>query len=160
LRDIRNRVFGESCETSSQGDISGCVGPSKVAGQRYAYDSANAAPVQGIPLYDHHRSSKSRTRSCGRRQIGPPYFSLRNHHSLRSRIRRAARETNGSIACGSPAQTRSIASVTCSPACRATYSLTASLNNWLRDFLVRRARSSAPRNTSSGMETAVFILLV
>jgi hypothetical protein len=42
-----------------------------------------------------------------------------------------------------------MASVISSEACRATYSLTASLNNWLRDL-----------EYIGGMEMAVFILLV
>jgi hypothetical protein len=67
---------------------------------------------------------------------------------------------NGSGADPTSAQTRSIASVTSSAECRATYSLTASLNNWLRDFPLRRASRSASSNTPLGMETAVFILLV
>jgi hypothetical protein len=66
---------------------------------------------------------------------------------------------NSSAERPNPAQTRSIASVTSSAACRAKYSLTASLNNWLRDFLVRLANRSAPANTSSRMEIAVFIPL-
>src|ERR1035441_107015 len=82
------------------------------------------------------------------------------YHSLRSKMRWAAAATNSSWGFPNSAQTRSMASVTSSVAWRATYSLTASLNNWLRDFFVRRASRSAPSKTSSGMETAVFIPLV
>ena len=39
------------------------------------------------------------------------------------------------------------------------YSFRASLNNWLRDFLLLRASRSAPSKISSGIETAVFIPL-
>src|SRR5437667_10457208 len=50
-----------------------------------------------------------------------------------------------------------MASVTSSGACRARYSLRASLNNWLRDFFVCRAGRSAASNTLSRMEIAVYI---
>lgn len=75
-------------------------------------------------------------------------------------MRRAAKDTKSSAGGGIPAQTRFRVSVTSAGACRATYSLTASLNKRLRDFFVRRASRSALSNTSSGMETAVFIPLV
>ena len=82
----------------------------------------------------------------------------RGYHSLRLSIRRAAADTNLSVGSSTSVQTRFIASVIASGAWRAMYSLTASPYRRLRDFLVRRARRSAPSNTSSGMETAVFIL--
>lgn len=110
----------------------------------------------GRPLDNDDWPSKTGTGSGGSGQIGPPDLTLRNHHSLRSSTRRAADETKSSLGSANPAQTRFMASVTSSGACRATYSLTASVNNWLRDFLVRRASRSAPSNTSSGMEIAVF----
>lgn len=79
------------------------------------------------------------------------------HHSERSNTRLAASATNLSVGCPHSSHDRFIASVISSGAWRAKYSLTASPYNLLRDFFVRRARRSAPWNTSSGMETAVFI---
>src|SRR5208283_762898 len=89
--------------------------------------------------------------------IRPPDFALGNYHSLRSRTRRAAEETNSSFAASSSEQALFIASVTLSGVWRARYSLRASLKRRLRDLLVSRAKRSAPLNTSSGIETAVFI---
>jgi hypothetical protein len=157
LRDVRHRVAREPSEAGRERDVPGRDRPSKVAGQRHAHGSRDPAPVQGIALHNHNWPSKSRTGPRRSGQIGPPDFTLRDHHSLRSRIRRVADETNWSVGYPKSAHTRSMASVTSSGACRATYSLSASLNNWLRDFFVRRASRSAPWNTSSGIETAVFI---
>jgi len=72
-------------------------------------------------------------------------------------MRRAAAEVNSSAGRPNPAQTRFMASVT-SSACRAKYSLTASLNNWLRDFLERpasplRSRKHVVRNRNRGLHT-------
>src|SRR5207244_10476423 len=52
-----------------------------------------------------------------------------------------------------------MASVTLSDVWRARYSFSASLNKRLRDLLVLRARRSAPLKRSSGMDTAVLMLL-
>jgi len=79
------------------------------------------------------------------------------YHSLCSRMRRAANETNSSFRFPNSQYPRSAAAATSPGACRATYSLTASLNNWLRDFPLRRASRSALSTTASGMETAIFI---
>jgi hypothetical protein len=79
---------------------------------------------------------------------------------MRPRMREDAAEMNGSVPPPASAQARFTASVTASRACRARYSLTASLYSWLRDFLVRFARSSAPYKRLFGIESAVFIPLV
>jgi len=80
-----------------------------------------------------------------------------HHHSLRPRTRCAAAAEKRSADGPKAEQARSIASVTSSGAWRATYSRSASLNNWLLDFLARSAKRSAAWNRSSGMDTAVFI---
>jgi hypothetical protein len=103
--------------------------------------------------------SVARSRTRGHGQIRPPNFALRDHHSVFSRMRLAAADTNGSGAASSPrsSQTLFIASVISSGEWRIKYSLRASLNRRLRDRLVRRARRSALLKISSGMDTAVFI---
>ena len=160
LRNVGDGILGQPGYARVKQHISGCVGPLEVAGKRDADRSGNATSVNGVALNDYYGSSESRSRSGRRRQISPPNLALRYHHSARFRRRLDADAVNLS-GCGSTsAQTRSMASVISSDACRATYSLTASLNNWLRDFFVRRASLSATLKISSGMEIAVFILLV
>ena len=91
-------------------------------------------------------------------QVNLPTKSCpRDYHSLRSKARRAADETNGSCTSPISVQALFIASVTFSGAWRAKYSLSASLNKRLPDFLVLRAKCSAASKTSSGIDTAVFI---
>lgn len=157
LGDIRHRVLRKSRNALRKSDVARCVRPPQVACQRRAHGGRDAAAIESVSLNHHYRPPVTRAGSGWRGKVRPPDLTLRDHHSLLSSTRRLAAETNSSVGCPSSAQTRSIASVTSSCACRATYSRTASLNNWLRDFLVRRASRSAPSNTSSGIDTAVFI---
>jgi hypothetical protein len=53
-----------------------------------------------------------------------------------------------------------MAAVISSGSCRARYSFSASLNNWLRDFFMYRASLSAPSKTSAGIEIAVLTQLL
>jgi len=111
-------------------------------------------------MHDDDRPSETGARPGRRWQVRPPDFALGDHHSLRSMMREDAAARNGSVPTPASAQALSMASVTASGACRARYSLTASLYNWLRDFLVRFANRSAPSNTLFAIETAVFILVI
>ena len=65
-----------------------------------------------IALYDHNRSPKAGTGAGWLGEIGPPDIPVRDHHGLRSRIRRAATAANSSHSSPTSLQTRSIASVT------------------------------------------------
>jgi hypothetical protein len=117
------------------------------------------APVEGVPLDDHHRSSKAWLGPGRLGEIRPPDLALRDHHSFVSRTRRETLSTNGCSVSESPtcSATRSRASVTSSGACRATYSRSAALYTSLRDRRERWASRSTLANNSSGTETAVFI---
>lgn len=147
LRNIRHRVFFKSGKPGRKLNIPRRVRPSQIAGKRHACHGSDPAAVQRVSLHNHHRTPKTRAGPGKSWHIGPPDLGLRDHHSFRSKMRRAADETNPSLlslGCPNSAQALSMASVTSSGACRATYSRIASLKSWLRDFLVRRARRSAP----------------
>ncbi len=84
--------------------------------QRDADDRGNAAAVQRIRLDDNHGPPEPGTGACRRGQIRPPDLALRDYHSLLSRARREAGETNSSFASPISAQALFIASVTLSGA--------------------------------------------
>jgi len=160
LRDVRHRVLGQARVGGRKQHVSGSICPAQIAGQRNTDDCGQVAPIQGVALHDDDRSSKTRARSRRRRKAGPPYIAARNHHSACSRTRLLAAATKASLPFLTRSHTRFIASVTSSGAWRATYSLSASLYTWLRDLRARRASRSTSLKTSSGTETAVFILIV
>src|SRR5260370_6868732 len=95
-------------------------GPFEIAGQRNTDCCGEAATIQRIALHDNHWPSETWTGPRRSGQICPPDFALGNYHSLRSRTRRAAEETNSSFAAPSSEQALFIASVTLSGVCRAS----------------------------------------
>jgi hypothetical protein len=163
LRDIRHRILWQSGRSRLQVNVTRHQGPYYIAGKRNANHCGNTAAIESIRLNHKHGPSKPRRRFSRWRQIRPPYLAPRNHHSLRSRTLRPAETANRSSSrfwLPNSAHARLIASVISSGVCRATYSRSASLKIRLRDRFVRLASRSACSNTSSGMETAVFILKV
>lgn len=121
-------------------------------------DGPDRALVEGIGLHDDDGSAEPR-RGTGRiTEVSPRAVALADHHSLDSRIVTVARRTNapGTASSRRAAIEASIASVTSSGACRATYSRSAVPYTSLRDRPSRRARRSARSNTS-GTDTAIFI---
>ena len=158
LRDVRHRFLGKSGRALTKKNVTWRRRPLHVARQGNTDRSRDSTPVQSITLYDQYRSAKSWLRSARFTKIRPPHLSLRDrHHSLRSSVRRAARDTNPSAGSFTSSRTRFIASVTLSGAWRATYSLSAREYTSLRDRFARCARVSARSKMSFGMETAVFI---
>ena len=127
LRGVRNGVLGKPGSARREQHTARRLGPTEIAGQRNADDSAEAAPVQGIVLDDHDRSAEARRGPSGRSEISPPHVTLGNHQSLRSSVSRAAAAVKPSGASPTASQTQSIAAVTSSGACLATYSRTARL---------------------------------
>ena len=111
---------------------------------------------QHLHLFPVHLSA-ARPGAGGCWQVRPPNLTLRDHHSVRSSLRRATQETNSSLSWPTSIIACSIDSVTLSGAWRARYSRKASVKSRLRDLRVRRARRSVPSNRSLGMEIAVFI---
>jgi hypothetical protein len=87
-----------------------------IGGQRNADDGGNAAPIEGVTLHHNDRPAETRARTCWRGEVRPPDLALRDYHSLRSRVRRAAEETNGSFVSPASAHARFMASVTSSGA--------------------------------------------
>jgi hypothetical protein len=158
LRDIRHRFLGKSGRGFRKKNVTRRGRPLHVARQCNTDGSRDSTPVQSITLYDQYGAAKSRLRSAWFTKIRPPHLALRDrHHSLRSSVRRAARDANPSAGSFTSSRTRFIASVTLSGAWRATYSLSAHEYTSLRDRFARCARVSARSKMSSGMETAVFI---
>ena len=93
----------------------------------------------------------------GKKKFGLRTHINKSHHQpTRSSVRLAVAAVNLSGPGSSWAHTRSMAWVISAVAWRAKYSLTASLNNWFRDFPVRRARRSTAWNRSSETDIVVF----
>lgn len=158
LRNVRHRLLGKPGRGLGQKHIARRCCPLHVARQGNTDGSRNSTPVHSITLYDQYRSAKSWLRSAWIAEIRPPHLALRDrHHSLRSSVRRAARDASPSAGSFTSSRTRFIASVTLSGVWRATYSLSAHEYTSLRDRFARCARVSARSKMSSGMETAVFI---
>ena len=134
--------------------------PLQVTGQWNADDRRDSAAIHRIALDDDDRPPEAGTRTTWVWNVCPPNIPLGDHHSLCSKRRLAAAETKSSLAPPTSEQTRSNASVTYSGAWRATYSARARLYTSLRDLRMRSTSCSVASNTRSGMETAVFILLV
>ena len=127
LGDVGDGVLGQTCESWRKPHVSWRVRPAEVTGEWNAHDGRDPAAVQGVSLHNHDRPSESRSGAGWVRELGPPDLALGNYQSLRSKMRRDAVETNESVGWPSLAQTRSMASVTRSGACRATYSARACL---------------------------------
>jgi len=127
LGNVGDGVLGQAGELRGKLDISWRVRPADVAGERNAHDRCNLAAVQGVTLHNHDRASEARSGAGWLREFRPPDLALGNYHALRSKMQRDAVETNESVGWPSLAQTRSMASVTWSGACRATYSVRACL---------------------------------
>src|SRR5207244_131992 len=127
LRRIGHRILPEARGVGGEEHVPGRTCPGQIARQRHTDHRGNPAPIQVISLHDHHGSSEARSRARGFGQIRPPALALRHfYHSLRSRIRRAAAVTNGSVGSFSWSMTWFMASVTSSGACRERYSESAS----------------------------------
>ena len=157
LRCVGHRIIREIGDLRGEEYVSGKVSQSDIGRERNAYHCLDATTVESIALDDDDRPAISGSRSDGDRKVRPPDLSLRDHHSVFSRIRRPAAAENSSLGSPNSSITRLIASVTSSGACRAMYSRKAALNTSLRVRRERRASRSTFSNTSSGMETAVFI---
>lgn len=157
LGHVGNRILRQPRQFCGQCNISWRQCPFQIACQGNADHCCDAAVIESIRLDNGHGPSKPRTRTRWLGQIGPPYLTLGDYHSLFSRTRRAADPTKLSSSPPISAQARFIASVILSGSCRARYSFKASLNKRLRDLFVFRARRSAPSKMSSGIDTAVFI---
>jgi len=127
LGDVGDGVLGQTGESRGKRDVSRRVRPAEVTGEWNAHDGRDPAAVQGVSLYNHDRPSESRSGAGWVRELGPPDPALDDYQSLRSKMRRDAVETNESVGWPSLPQTRSMASVTRSGACRATYSARACL---------------------------------
>ena len=96
LRGVGHRISRKTRRSCGQKHVARRVGPPQVARERHAHRRGEAASIQGVALHDHDRSSKPGARSDGGRKIGPPDLALRDHHSTRSRTRRAAAARNSS----------------------------------------------------------------
>ena len=154
----------EACRASWQQDITWGVGKRQVAGDHGHDCSLNAAAVERVRLDHKHRPPKSgfgATR-CG--QIGPPDFSPLNlvHFYQESFPRDLSWErcNAGSTLAGWREYTSFRRSVMALPCCRLRNSESAVAYNRLLDTRRRRAAASAIRKTSSGTETAVFMIIV
>jgi hypothetical protein len=151
LRDVRHRFLGKPGRALRKKNVTRRRRPLHVAGQGNTDGSGDSTPVQSITLYDQYRSAKSWLRSARFTKIRPPHLSLGDrHHSLRSSVRRAARDANPSAGSFTSSRTRFIASVTLSGTWRATYSLSAHEYTSLRDRFARCARVSARSKMSLG----------
>jgi hypothetical protein len=127
LGRIRHGVSRKPRSACSEKDAPRRIPPAEVARQRNADDRAEAASVERIALNDHDRTAEPRRGPGWRWQIGPPHVAPGNHQSLRSSVSRAAAAAKASCDSPTASQTRSIAAVTSSGACLATYSRTARL---------------------------------
>ena len=96
LRGVGHRISRKTRRPCGQKHVARRVGPPQVARERHAHRGGEAASIQGVALHHHDRSSKPWARSDGGGKIGPPDLALRDHHSTRSRTRRAAAARNSS----------------------------------------------------------------
>jgi hypothetical protein len=112
LGNVCNRILGEAGNTGRKQYISWGISPFDIACKGNTDNRTYSASVKRVSLNNHNRPAKSRARARRIRKICPPNISLRDHHSICSRMRRDAAETNGSDSIPSSAQTLSIASVT------------------------------------------------
>jgi hypothetical protein len=85
-----------------------------------------------------------------------PHLPRGNHHSVRSKRRRAAAATTVLGRSPTSLHTRSIASVTSVGPWRARYSTKAALTNLLRDRPVERTRRSNSLSSLSGIDIAIL----
>lgn len=113
LRDVGDRLLGESCRAWRQRYISGRVAPFQITRQCHADDRRDSTSVERIALDDNDRPSKARARAPRLGKVGPPHVPLGDaHHSVRANTRRPVAAANESMGSPSSASARSIASVT------------------------------------------------
>jgi hypothetical protein len=116
LRHVSYGILRQSRKTRCKMEVPWGQGPFEIAGQRNADNRSNAAPIEGVTLHHNDRPTETRTGACWRREIRPPDLTLRDYHSLRSRVRRAAEDTNTSLVSPASVHARFMASVTSSGA--------------------------------------------
>jgi hypothetical protein len=97
LRYICHRIPGKPCRSCCQDSIAGRIRPDHVAGEGHAHDCCYFASVHGVTLHHHDWSTESGRRPVRKTEICPPHLTLRDHHSVFSRRRRAAVRTNVSL---------------------------------------------------------------
>lgn len=97
LRNIRHGIFRQPGEGGRKGDVPWRGLPTKIAGRRHAHYCRDSTTIESFPLDDDDRPSEPRTRSYRSGQLSPPNLALGDHHSLCSRTRWAAAETNSSF---------------------------------------------------------------
>jgi hypothetical protein len=97
-RHVCHGILRESSRARGQKNISRCVTPLEVTGERNAHDRTDATDIDRVTLNHQYRSPIPRSRSHWLTEIGPPDFALSDHHSVRLKTRRAAsvRKTSGS----------------------------------------------------------------
>ncbi len=69
-------VFFQARRCARQVDITRCLRPFQIAGERHAYDGADTTEIQRIALDDDDRAAVAWSRSDRFTQIGPPNVSL------------------------------------------------------------------------------------
>lgn len=119
--------WGGTCWTSWQHSSTGTVPGISGAVDLDRFTGAAIPTTLSVALNDDHRPPVARRELPEFGEIGPPHVALRDHHSVSSRVRRLALDTNGSAAAPTSATTRSTASVTASGEWRAAYSRSAEL---------------------------------
>ena len=59
LRDVGYRILGQSSLAGAEGHVAGCLRPSQIGRQRYAYDGRNSTAINGIALHNYHRTAET-----------------------------------------------------------------------------------------------------
>src|SRR5215467_6870548 len=105
-RDLSKEMTCETFATESFGNpvtradrltLPGASAHFKLLVKRNANGCRDAALIEGIALNNNHGSPKPRPGAGGCWQVRPPNLTLRDHHSVRSSLRRATEETNSSL---------------------------------------------------------------
>jgi len=116
LRHVSHGILRQPRKTRRKMDVPWGQGPFEIAGQRNADNGGNAAPIESVTLHHNDWPAQTGTGARWRREIRPPDLTLRDYHSLRPKVRRAAVDTNRSFVSPASAHARFMASVTSSGA--------------------------------------------
>src|SRR5215469_14040516 len=94
---LARESFGNPVTRADRLTLPGASAHFKLLVKWNANGCRDAALIKGIALNNNHGSPKPRPGSGGCWQVRPPNLTLRDHHSVRSSLRRAIEETNSSF---------------------------------------------------------------
>src|SRR5947209_15145801 len=126
-RHVGDGVPWQASRTRRQKDVARGICQPEVARQRYAECCRDLALIEAITLNDNDGASEPRLRADRLRQVGPPDFSLMNHHSTRRSTSCAVSVTKRSSGSATESQTALSRSVMVSGLRRVRYSIKASV---------------------------------